>query len=73
LRVGVPKTVSLLLVPASVVEPIEVFPALSITKLVFVDEPTANAGPEIPFGFTESWAHGVVVPMPTFPLAFTMN
>ena len=47
--------------------PMPTRPPFVTTKLVWVEEPTANAGPEMPFGFTESWAHGVVVPTPTVP------
>lgn len=44
--------------------PIPTRPPLFIRKYVALDEPTANAGPVIPFGFTESCAHGVVEPTP---------
>ena len=50
-----------------VVPPIPTFPPLVTTKLVAVDEPITNAGPVIPFGLMESLAHGVEVPIPTFP------
>jgi len=50
------------------VVPIPTFPPLSTINFVAVDEPITNAGPVIPFGFSESCAHGDVVPMPTFPL-----
>ena len=47
--------------------PIPTFPPFVTTKFVAVEEPIAKEGPEMPFGFTESWAHGDVVPTPTFP------
>jgi hypothetical protein len=49
---------------------IPILPAFVTMKLVAVDEPMAKAGPVMPFGFTESFAHGVVVPMPTEPWRF---
>ena len=53
--------------------PIPTFPALSTMNLVPVEEPTANAGPVMPFGFIESWAHGLVVPTPILPLSKILN
>ncbi len=44
--------------------PIPTFPPFVTMKFVIVDEPIAKLGQEMPFGFTESCAHGVVVPTP---------
>ena len=49
------------------VVPTPTLPPFVTMKLVCVEEPIANAGPLIPFGFTESSAHGVVVPTPRKP------
>jgi hypothetical protein len=45
-------------------------PQFVTTKFVAVDDPTANAGAEplALVGFTDSCAHGVDVPRPTFPV-----
>ena len=48
--------------------PTPTFPELVTTKSVLVDEPIAKAGPEIPFGLTESCAQGVEVPSPSLLL-----
>ncbi len=51
------------------VVPIPTNPVFATTKLVPVDEPTANAG-AVPFalvGLTDSCAQGVDVPTPTNP------
>ena len=55
------------------VVPIPTCPALFTINLVAVEEPIAKAGPVMPFGLTDNWAHGDVVPMPTFPLASIMK
>src|SRR3989344_6639117 len=52
-----------------VVVPIPTFPPFVTMKFVAVEEPMTNDGPEMPFGFTESSAHGEVVPNPRFPTA----
>jgi hypothetical protein len=44
--------------------PIPTMPLLATVSIGAVDEPIANAGPEMPLGFTESWLHGVVEPIP---------
>ncbi len=46
--------------------PTPTFPPFVTTKFVTVEEPIANAGPAMPFGFMESCAHGVEVPIPRF-------
>ena len=58
--------------PGEVV-PTPTLPALVTTKLVAVEEPIANEGPTMPFGFIESCAHGDVVPIPTFPFPNTLK
>ncbi len=45
--------------------PIPTYPSLPTTNFVAVDEPIANAGPVMPFGLTDNFAHGVVEPIPT--------
>ncbi len=40
------------------------FPAFVTMKFVAVEEPMTKEGPVMPFGFTESCAHGVEVPRP---------
>ena len=42
-------------------------PRFVTRRLVAVEEPTANAGPVIPLGFTERSAHGEVEATPTLP------
>src|SRR3989344_3907177 len=42
--------------------PIPTFPPFVTTRFVAVEDPMANDGPEMPFGFTESWAQGEGVP-----------
>jgi hypothetical protein len=42
-------------------------PPLFTRKYVAEDEPTANAGPLMPLGFTESKPHGVDEPTPSAP------
>ena len=49
------------------VVPIPTRPPLLMTKYVALVEPTVNAGPVMPFGFTESMPHGVVEPTPRKP------
>ena len=44
-----------------------------IENKVAVEEPTANAGPEMPFGLTESKPQGEEVPIPTFLDESTTN
>ena len=51
-----------------VVLPIPTLPPLVTTNFVAVVDPMANAGPVMPFGLMESWAHGLVEPTPTLPL-----
>ena len=43
-------------------------PPLVTMKLATVEELMMKAGPVMPFGLMESFAHGVVVPMPMEPL-----
>jgi len=50
-----------------VVVPIPTLPAFVTMKLVAVEEPTANDGPVIPFGFTERSAQGDDDATPTAP------
>ncbi len=52
-----PETVSLMFDVLAV--PIPTFPPFVTIKLVAVDEPITKDGPVIPFGFTDSCAHGV--------------
>ncbi len=51
------------------VVPMPTLPALVITKLVLVEEPTTNCGALLfkPFGLTDRSPHGVVEPMPRLP------
>ena len=50
--------------------PIPTFPPFVTTKLVPVDDPIANAGavPSPTTGLMDSFAHGVVVPIPIDPV-----
>ena len=54
--------------PHGVVVPAPIFPPLSIMKYVALDEPTANAGPLMPLGFTERRPHGVEEATPRAPV-----
>ena len=53
--------------PAVVEVPMATLPPLFMRKYVADDEPMANAGPVMPFGFIENCAHGVLDPTPTRP------
>ncbi len=51
--------------PTGSLVPMPTYPPFVTAKLVALDEPITNEGPEMPFGFIDSCAHGVEVPSPS--------